>query len=149
MLRTSIACIMTLLLVAAASAETPPKAYPNLQGRWRLVALIQDEHTASEAQLKGAYVDITDELMVFHVPSKPDYPDLHVKYTFVPAGIDLQITDSRNPGDDGSPARGAWTRKKGLFRFAFFATDGVSVRPPVAPAKSVIYVELKRDRGRQ
>ena len=137
------ACLTAILFVSAVNAETPPEMTPKLEGRWQLVALAQDQDVASETFLKGAYVDVTDELMVFHVPSKPKYPDLHIKYKFVPEGIDIQFSDSDELDYSGPPIYGKWSMKDGSFKFACFDEEG-KPRPPIAPAKSVIYIELKR-----
>ncbi len=143
------ACVTSLLLFSIVHAEAPSDDNPSLKGRWQLVSLVQDEQAASAKQLKGAYVDVTDDLMVFHVPSKPKFPDLHIKYEFGPEGIDMQMTDSRDLDYSGPPIYGNWSYKDGQFMFAHFDTDDVKARPPVAPAKSVIYYKLKRELARK
>ena len=125
----------------------PKETHPNLDGRWKLVSLIQDEQKTPVEKLKGAYVDIKDNLMVFHAPSKPDFPDLHIKYQFAAKGIDLQITDSREQDYAGPTFDGQWSLKDQQFKFACWQTSETQkVRPPLAPGKSVIYVELERIR---
>ncbi|MBD3671885.1 MAG: hypothetical protein HUJ26_00025 [Planctomycetaceae bacterium] len=138
---------VAVLTVTAGFADEPKETHPDLDGRWKLVSLIQDEQKAPAAKLKGAYVDIKDNLMVFHVPSKPDYPDLHIKYQFAAKGIDLQITDSREQDYAGPTFDGQWGLKDQQFKLACWSTvddEGTRPRPPLAPDKSVIYVELER-----
>ena len=124
-------------------------APPELDGRWQLVALIQDGQPASDNDLKQAHVDIRTGKMVFHLTSRPTYPDLQVRFEFVPEGIDLKLTHGdidRALKDNGDviKATGAWELKDGRFRFALYDTDDAVGRPRVAPAKNVIYLELRR-----
>lgn len=138
-------CVFLTAIFSATivGAVAPDTSSPNIQGRWKVLSFVEDGKPVAARQLQDAYVDITKELMVFHFPAKPSHPDIHMKYEFVPDGIDLRITSSSELDGPAFSTCGKWNRADGRFQFAFFNIENSKSRPPVAPAKAVIFLELR------
>ena len=135
-----------LMVCVGPSADVSAENAPELDGIWHVVSMVQDGKPAPFQDLKGAYAKIKDGRMVFHLPAKPEYPNLQVKFEFVQKGIDLAFAhgDVDDPAEDVGRAPGAWRLSGDMFRFAFFDHDDAKTRPEVAPGKGVIFILLKR-----